>query len=172
MIILKKLSCATRGYVTSLNIISSFIFYSFFIIIYSSYIHSQQLYFSIKNVISTTLFAILSQESHQNLMWKIITSSNLNPLLKFYFYSPILANNNMLLKIYYENIVVAFLNCIFHFFLSIIHTFPFLLLFFFFFSLDFSPPHTYTHYLHPLLFVFSTLHFILEPPSLDRKSVV
>ena len=125
MFILKKLSCATCGYVTSLNIISSFIFYSFFIIIYSSYIHSQQLYFSIKNVISTTLFAILSQESHQNFMWKVVTSSNLNPPLKLYFYSPILANNNMLLKIYCENIIVAFLNCIFPFFLSIIHTFPF-----------------------------------------------
>ena len=119
-----------------------------------------------KNVISTTLFEILSQESHQNLIWKVVTSSNLNPPLKLYFYSPILANNNMLLKIYYENIVVAFLNCIFPFFLSIIHTFPFSFFFFFFFSLDFSPPHTYTHYLHPLLFFFSTFHFIPKPPSL------
>ena len=58
-----------------------------------------------KNVIFTTFFAILSQESHQNLIWKIVTSSNLNPLLKLYFYSPILANNNMLLKIYCENIM-------------------------------------------------------------------
>ena len=38
--------------------------------------------------------------------------------------------------------------------------------FFFFFSLDFSPPHMYTHYLHPLLFFLSTFHFILEPPFL------
>ena len=58
-----------------------------------------------RNVISTTLFAILSQKSHQNLMWKVVTSSNLNPPLKLYFYSPILANNNMLLKIYCENIM-------------------------------------------------------------------
>ena len=63
-----------------------------------------------KNVIFTTFFAILSQESHQNLMWKVITSSNLNPPLKLFFYSPILANNNLLLKIYFENIVVAFFN--------------------------------------------------------------
>ena len=50
-------------------------------------------------------------------------------------------------------------------FLSFYHPYvsPF---FFFFFSLDFSLPHTYTHYLHPLLFVFSTFHFIPQPPSL------
>ena len=99
-----------------LNIISSFILYSFFIIIYSSYIHSQQLYFSIKNIIFTIFFTILSQESYQNLMWKVVTSSNLNPPLKLFFYSPILANNNLLLKIYCENIVVTFLNCNFFFF--------------------------------------------------------
>ena len=51
-----------------LNMISSFTLYYFVIIIYSSYIHSQQLYFSIKSVIFTTFFAILSQESNQNLM--------------------------------------------------------------------------------------------------------
>ena len=43
-----------------LNIISSFILYSFFIIIYFSYIYSQKLYFLMKNVIFTTFFAILS----------------------------------------------------------------------------------------------------------------
>ena len=43
-------------------------------------------------------------------MWKIVTSSNLNPLLKLFFYSPILTNNNMLLKIYCENIIVTFLK--------------------------------------------------------------
>ena len=59
---------------------------------------------------STIFFAILSQESHQNLMWKVVTSSNLNPPLKLFFYSLILANNNLLLKIYCENIVVVFLN--------------------------------------------------------------
>ena len=89
-----------------------------------------------KSVISTTFFAILSQESHQNLMWKVVTSSNLNPPLKLFFYSPILANNNLLLKIYYENIVVTFLNCNF-FFLNLITSIHF------FFLLVFSPPHTY-----------------------------
>ena len=74
-----------------LNIISSFILF-FFIIIYSFYIHFQQLYFSMKSVIFTTFFAILSQESHQNLMQKVVTSSNLNPPLKLFFYSPILTN--------------------------------------------------------------------------------
>ena len=117
-----------------------------------------------KSVIFTIFFAILSQEAHQNLMWKIVTSSNLNPLLKLYFYSPILANNNMLLKIYCENVIVEFLNCpffflyiIFPFFLSIIHTF---LLFFLLIFLH----HTRIHYI-PILspFFFSTFHF-LEPP--------
>ena len=101
-----------------LNIISSFtLYFIFFIIIYSFYIHSQQLYFSMKCVISTTFFTILSQESHQNLMWKVVTSSNLNPSLKLFFYSLILANNNLLLKVYCENIVVTFLNCHFLFFI-------------------------------------------------------
>ena len=62
------------------------------------------------DVISTIFFAIFLQESHQNLIWKVVTSSNLNSPLKLFFYSPILANNNLLLKIYYENIVVVFLN--------------------------------------------------------------
>ena len=55
-------------------------------------------------------------------MWKVVTSFNLNPLLKLFFYSPILANNNLLLspqkkkknlllKVYCENIMVVFLNC-------------------------------------------------------------
>ena len=43
-------------------------------------------------------------------MWKVVTSSHLNPPLKLFFYSPILTNNNLLLKIYCENIVVTFLN--------------------------------------------------------------
>ena len=95
-----------------------------------------------KSVIFTTFFAILSQESQQNLMWKVVTNSNLNLPLKLFFYSPILANNNMLLKIYCENIVVAFLNCHFLFFIlfflsiSSIH-------FFFFYSCFFSTTHVY-----------------------------
>ena len=63
-----------------------------------------------KSITFTTFFTILLQESHQNLMWKVVISSNLNLPLKLFFYSPILINNNPLLKIYCENIVVAFLN--------------------------------------------------------------
>ena len=37
-------------------------------------------------------------------MQKVVTS-NLNPLLKLFFYLPILTNNNLLLKIYCKNIV-------------------------------------------------------------------
>ena len=98
-----------------LNIISSFILYFFhhLFFLYSF----PQLYFSIKSIISTTFFAIFSQESYQNLMWKVVTNFNLNPPLKLFFYSPILANNNLLLKIYYENIMVVFLNCLFLFFI-------------------------------------------------------
>ena len=55
-----------------LNIISSFIHYSFFIIIYSSYIHSQQLYFSMKSVISTIFFAILLQNHIKILCGKLL----------------------------------------------------------------------------------------------------
>ena len=50
-------------------------------------------------------------------MWKVVTSSNLNSLLKLFFYSPILTNNNLFLKIYYENIVVTFLKYDFLFFI-------------------------------------------------------
>ena len=119
-----------------------------------------------KNIIFTTFFVILLQESHQNLMWKIVISSNLNPLLKLYFYSPILTNNNMLLKIYCENIVVEFLNCHFFFFyilfflsffLSIIHTF-------FFSSWFFSTTHVYPYI--PFLSLFF-LHFPLSRTSLS-----
>ena len=49
-------------------------------------------------------------------MWKVVTSSNLKPSLKLYFYSQVLINNNLLLKIYCENIVVAFFNQDFLFF--------------------------------------------------------
>ena len=70
-----------------------------------------------KSVIFTTFFAILLQESHQNFMWKVVTSYNVNLSLKLFFYLLILANNNLLLKIYCENIVIAFLNCHFLFFI-------------------------------------------------------
>ena len=90
----------------------------------------------------TIFFAIFSQESQKNLMWKVVTNSNLNSPLKLFFYSPILANNNLLLKIYCENIVVVFLNC--HFLFSILFFFS-ISSTRFFFPLVFSPPHTYTH---------------------------
>ena len=95
-------------------------------------------------------------------MWKVVTSSNLNPSLKLFFYSSILANNNLLLKIYCENIVVAFLNCIFPFFLSIIHTFP--LFFLFLFSWFFSTTHVYPlSPSSPFCFLYFPLH---SPTSL------
>ena len=79
-----------------------------------------------KNVIFTTYFVILSQESQQNLMWKVVISSNLNPPLKLFFYSSILANNNLLFKIYCKNIVVAFLILYTIFPFNFIRTFFFL----------------------------------------------
>ena len=73
-------------------------------------------------------------------MWKVVTSFNLNPPLKLFFYSPILTHNNLLLKIYYENIVVIFFNYDFLFF--ILFFFLSFLFFFFLFSFScFSPPH-------------------------------
>ena len=77
---------------------------------------------------------ILRNNFTTKFMWKVVISSNLNPLLKLFFYSPILYNNNLLLKIYYENIVIAFLNCNFLFFILFFpshHLDTFLLLFFF-----------------------------------------
>ena len=119
-----------------------------------------------KSVIFTTFFAILLQESHQNLIWKVVTSSNLNPLLKLYFYSLILANNNMLLKTYCENIVVAFLNCHFFFFILFFLSFFPSSIHFFFFLLIFLHHTCIPIYLHPLLFFLSTFHLIPKPPSL------
>ena len=92
-------------------------------------------------------------------MWKVVTSSNLNPPLKLFFYSSILANNNLLLKIYCENIVVVFLNCIFPFFLSIIHTFPFFFLFFSFSFLLIFLHHTRI----PIISIRSSLFFLYFP---------
>ena len=50
-------------------------------------------------------------------MQKVVTSFNLNTLLKLFFYSPISTNNNLLLKIYCKNIVVTFLKQDFLFFI-------------------------------------------------------
>ena len=78
-------------------------------------------------------------------MWKVVTSFNLNPPLKLFFYSPILTNKNLLLKIYYENIVVVFFNqdfllFILFFFLSF-HFHPCFISFFLFSFSYFSPSH-------------------------------
>ena len=94
-----------------------------------------------KSVIFKTFFAILSQESQQNLMRKVITSSNLNPSLKLFFYSPMLVNNNMLFKIYCENIVVTFFNC--HFLLFILFFLSFSSIPLFFYLFFFSTTHVY-----------------------------
>ena len=54
-------------------------------------------------------------------MGKVVTSFNLNLLLKLFFYSPILTNHNLLLKIYCEtlkNFVVIFNYNFLFFFLS------------------------------------------------------
>ena len=77
----------------------------------------------------------------------------MNPLLKLFFYSPILANNNPSLTIYCKNIVITFHNFDFLFFILFflflfiffINTFLLLSFFFFLFSLVFFPLHTYTH---------------------------
>ena len=66
----------------------------------------------------------------------------MNPPLKLFFYSQILANNNLSLKIYCENIVVTFLNFDFLFFIL-----------FFFFSLIFF---------HPYVLFFFLLFFLLH----------
>ena len=92
-------------------------------------------------------------------MWKVITSFNLNPLLKLFFYSPILSNNNPLLKIYCKNIVVTFLNCNFLFFILFFpsyHLDTFLLLFSFFLFFFFS--WFFLH--HPCIPLFSSIYLL------------
>ena len=83
-------------------------------------------------------------------MWKVVTSSNLNPLLKLFFYSPILTNNNLLLKIYCENIVVIFFNQDF--------------ILFFFLSFHFHP---YTFHFFFFLFLVFLLHTSVQCPLLS-----
>ena len=85
-------------------------------------------------------------------MWKVVTSSNLNPPLKLFLYSLILTNNNLLLEIYCENIVVVFFN----------QDFLFFILFFF------LPFHFHPHFISFFLFsfsCFSPLHKTHSPPS-------
>ena len=87
-----------------LNIISSFIAYSFinhhFILFLTTIFFNEKCY--VHNILRNTFTT--------KFMWKVVTSSNLNPPLKLFFYSPILTNNNLLLKIYCKNIVVVFFN--------------------------------------------------------------
>ena len=79
-------------------------------------------------------------------MWKVVTSSNLNPLFKLFFYLLISTNNNLSLKIYFENIVVMLLNFDFSFlvlfsFLSLVFFFIHTFFFSFLFSCFFSSTH-------------------------------
>ena len=83
-------------------------------------------------------------------MWKVVTSSNLNPPLKLFFYSPILINNNLLPKIYCENIVAIFFNQ--DFFL------------YYFSSNHFIFIHVPFHFFFFLFLVF-LLHTSVQPPS-------
>ena len=86
-------------------------------------------------------------------MWKVVTSSNLNPPLKLFFYSPILTNNNLLLKIYCENIVIVF--PFFHPYVSIF----FLFLFSLFFLKTRIPIYIILSFFFSFFFFFSTFHF-------------
>ena len=134
-------------------------------------------------------------------MQKVVTSFNLNLLLKLFFYSLILTNNNLLLKIYCENIVVTFLNQNFLFFILFLISFisfrPYVFFFFLFFSsthvvLSLSLPSFYflflphsrmfQHYtssshspfffLQPSLFVFFFFYLIPEHSSLMQSRQV
>ena len=82
-------------------------------------------------------------------MWKVVTSSNLNPLLKLFFYSLILTNNNLLLKIYCENIVIRFLKIFYSLYYFSFLNFHFIHMFFFLFFF-FS---THCPYLYPPSFI-------------------
>ena len=53
---------------------------------------------------SEEVYNFFSNTFTTRFMSKVVTSSNLNPLLKLFFYLPILTNNNLLLKIYYETL--------------------------------------------------------------------
>ena len=90
-------------------------------------------------------------------MWKVVTSFNLNPLLKLFFYSSILINNNLLLKIYCKNIVVIFFNLDFFYFLYYFSSnhFIFIHISFHFFSFFFFLFFSSTQVSSPLLFIFS-----------------
>ena len=84
-------------------------------------------------------------------MWKVVTSSNLNPPLKLFFYSPILTNNNLLLKIYCGNIVIVFFNQDFLFFIL-----------FFFLPFNFHP-HFISFFLFSFFFFLSSTQDTQHP---------
>ena len=138
-----------------LNIISSFILYHY---LFFLYLFPTIIFFNEKCYI----YNIFRNTFTTKFMWKVVTSSNLNSSLKLFFFSPILTKKNLLLKIYCENIMVEFLNYHFFSFLPFYHSYVSFLLFF---SLDFSPPHTYSHISHPLPFCF--LYFPLSRTSLS-----
>ena len=94
-------------------------------------------------------------------MWKVVTSFNLNPPLKLFFYSSILANNNLLLKIYCENIVVTFLNYnLFIIFPNLITSIRFFLFFILFYFILFFVSWFFLHHTSIPLPSLSTLLFL------------
>ena len=127
-----------------------------------------------------------SQYFHNRIYVKVVTSSNLNPLLKLFFYSPILTNNNLLLKIYCENIVVTFLKIFYSLYYFSFLSLHFIHMFFFFFGLFLL--HTLSLSLSPFFYLLclphlrtfqasSTSRHSSHSPAffllfLDRKSVV
>ena len=116
-------------------------------------------------------------------MWKVVTSSNLNPLFKLFFYLLISTNNNLSLKIYFENIVVMLLNFDFSFlvifsFLSLVFFFSSIRFFFFSIFLFFllhtrtPTPNIYLHSLFDFLFFqLSRKHFSPSPSLFHSLSL-
>ena len=105
---------------------------------------------------STTFFTILLQ---QNLCEKLQSSSNLNPPLKLFFYSPILTNNNLLLKIYCDSIS----HLGFFIFYIIFPFFHFMFIHTFFFSC-FLPPHK-----GPISYIYPPFFYFLFLPRLEHS---
>ena len=101
-------------------------------------------------------------------MQKVVTSFNLNLLLKLFFYSLILTNNNLLLKIYCENIVVTFLNQNFLFFILFLISFISFRPYVFFFLLVFLL-HTRCPISIPPFFLFSFSPSFKNVPALYQQ---
>ena len=128
-----------------------------------------RLKFSQKKILPTIIFFnekcyvhnIFRNTFTTKFMWKVVISSNLNPPLKLFFYSPLLTNNNLLFKIYCENIVLIFLNQDFLFFIlfliSLISFHPYVWFFFF-------PPYTF------VLISLSPPSFLSFSPSFKKCS--